>query len=247
LPIRILADRTRGTSFAVMLIVGAAMFAMFYFLGLYIQQVLGYSPLKSGFAFLPFSFGIVVAAQIASTLMARVDPRWISGTGAFLAAVGMFGFSRLTVDSSYVSGLLPWIVILAVGMGLTFVPMTLTAVSGVAQEDSGVASAVLNTMQQVGGALGLATLSTVFANSAKSRGAELGAALQAKAHSGGMTAQQLAAAKHQIALQAQTYGSSHAYLVAGGMILVGVLITALFLNVKHESLSTEGHENVHLA
>ncbi|HEV7148275.1 MAG TPA: MFS transporter [Pedococcus sp.] len=247
LPIRILADRTRGTSFAVMLIVGAAMFAMFYFLGLYIQQVLGYSPLKSGFAFLPFSFGIVVAAQIASTLMTRVDPRWISGTGAFLAAVGMFGFSRLTVDSSYVSGLLPWIVVLAVGMGLTFVPMTLTAVSGVAQEDSGVASAVLNTMQQVGGALGLATLSTVFANSAKSRGIELGAALQAKAHAGGMTAQQVAAAQHQIALQAQTYGSSHAYLVAGGMILVGVLITVFFLNVKHEALSTEGHENVHLA
>ncbi|WP_270889577.1 MFS transporter [Pedococcus sp. 5OH_020] len=247
MPIRILADRTRGTSFAVMLIVGAAMFAMFYFLGLYIQQVLGYSPLKSGFAFLPFSFGIVVAAQIASTLMTRVDPRWISGSGATLAAVGMFGFSRLDVHSGYTTGLLPWIVTLAVGMGLTFVPMTLTAVAGVASEDSGVASAVLNTMQQVGGALGLATLSTVFANGARDRGAELGAALQAKAASGHLSADQLQAAKHQIALQAQTFGSGHAYLVGSAMILVGAVITFMFLNVKHEVLSSDGHENVHLA
>jgi EmrB/QacA subfamily drug resistance transporter len=247
MPIRILADRTRGTSFVVMLIVGAAMFAMFYFLGLYIQQVLGYSPLKSGFAFLPFSFGIVVAAQIASTLISRVDPRWIAGVGALLASLGMFGFSRLTVDSSYATGLLPWVVTLAFGMGLTFVPMTLTATAGVAQEDSGVASAVLNTMQQVGGALGLATLSTVFANAAKDRGAELGATLQAKVAAGGLTPSQLQGAKHHIALEAQTYGSAHAYLVGAGMILIGALVTFLFLTVKHEALSADGHENVHLA
>jgi predicted MFS family arabinose efflux permease len=248
MPIRILADRTRGTSFAVMLVVGAAMFAMFYFLGLYIQQVLGYSPLKSGFAFLPFSFGIVVAAQIASTLMTRVDPRWIAGTGALLAALGMWGFSHLEVHSSYATDLLPWILTLSVGMGLTFVPMTLTAVAGVAQEDSGVASAVLNTMQQVGGALGLATLSTVFANAARDRGAQLGAVLQSKAASGtAPTPDQLATAKHAIALQAQTYGSSQAYLVAAGLILVGAVITFVFLNVKHEVLSTDGHQNVHLA
>ena len=247
MPIRILADRTRGTSFAVMLIVGAAMFAMFYFLGLYIQQVLGYSPLKTGFAFLPFSFGIVVAAQIASTLMTRVDPRWIAGVGTLMTATGMFGFSRLDVTSSYTTALLPWIVILAVGMGLTFVPMTLTATAGVASEDSGVASAVLNTMQQVGGALGLATLSTVFANGAKDRGTELGTALQAKVASGALSPEQIQAAQHQIALQAQTFGSGHAYLVAGAMIIVGSLITFGFLNVKHESLSSEGHENVHLA
>ena len=247
MPIRILADRTRGTSFAVMLVIGAAMFAMFYFLGLYIQQVLGYSPLKSGFAFLPFSAGIVVAAQVASTLMTRVDPRWIAGVGTLLAAGGMFGFAQLEVDSSYTTGLLPWITILAVGMGLVFVPMTLTAVAGVASEDSGVASAVLNTMSQVGGALGLATLSTVFANGAKDRGAELGAALQAKVASGALSPEQIQAAQHQVALQAQTFGSGHAYLVAGAMIIVGSVITFGFLNVKHESLSSEGHENVHLA
>ena len=176
-----------------------------------------------------------------------VDPRWISGFGALLASVGMFGFSRLDVDSSYAGGLLPWILTLSVGMGLTFVPMTLTAVAGVAKEDSGVASAVLNTMQQVGGALGLATLSTVFANAAKDRGAELGAALQARAQSGALSPEQLQAAQHQVALQAQTYGSGHAYLVGAGMILVGAVVTFLFLDVKHEVLSAEGHENVDLA
>lgn len=86
------------------------------------------------------------------------------GTGA-LAAVGMWGFSTLTVERTYAAGLLPWILVLSFGMGLAFVPMTLTAVAGVAKDDSGVGSAVLNTMQQVGGSLGLATLSTVFANS----------------------------------------------------------------------------------
>ena len=247
LPVRILQDRTRGTSFVVMLVVGAAMFSMFYFLGLYIQQVLGYSPLKAGFAFLPFSFGIVIAAQVASALMTRVDPRWISGTGAVLASAAMFGFSRLEVDSSYAAHLLPFIVVMAFGMGLVFVPMTLTAVAGVAQEDSGVASAVLNTMQQVGGSLGLATLSTVFASALADRAAELGGALQAKAAAGAMTPEQVGQAKALIGLQAQTYGSGRAYLVGAAMILVAAAITFAFLNVKHEKLSTEGHENVHLA
>jgi EmrB/QacA subfamily drug resistance transporter len=247
LPVRILQDRTRGTSFVVMLVVGAAMFSMFYFLGLYIQQVLGYSPLKAGFAFLPFSFGIVIAAQVASALMTRVDPRWISGTGAVLASAAMFGFSRLEVDSSYAGHLLPFIVVMAFGMGLVFVPMTLTAVAGVAQEDSGVASAVLNTMQQVGGSLGLATLSTVFASALADRATELGGALQAKAAAGGMTPEQIGQAKALIGLQAQTYGSGRAYLVGATMILVAAAITFAFLNVRHEKLSTEGHENVHLA
>ena len=247
LPMRILQDRTRGTSFIVMLVVGAAMFSMFYFLGLYIQQVLGYSPLKAGFAFLPFSFGIVIAAQVASALMSRVDPRWISGVGALLASSAMLGFSRLEVDSSYAGHLLPFIIVMAFGMGLVFVPMTLTAVAGVAQEDSGVASAVLNTMQQVGGSLGLATLSTVFASALTERAAALGAELQARVAAGGMSPEQVAQAKAFIGLQAQTYGSGKAYLVGAAMILVASAITFVFLDVRHEKLSTEGHENVHLA
>ena len=246
MPFRILADRTRAVSFLVMLIVGAAMFAMFYFLGLYIQQVLGYSSLKAGFSFLPFSVGIVVAAQVASALVSRVDPRWISGAGGVLAAGGMLGMSTLQVDSTYLTGLLPWIMLLSFGLGLVFVPLTLTAVSGVAREDSGVGSAVLNTMQQVGGSLGLATLSTVAVSAATDKGRELAAAMQAKAAAGGPapTQEQLAAAKQHIALVAQTHGATRAFMVAAAMVLVGAVIILVGLNIQHQVLANDGQEPV---
>ena len=183
LPIRILADRTRGVSLFVMLVVGACMFAMFYFLGLYLQQVLGYGPLKAGLAFLPFSGAMVLGAGLASSLASRVDARWISGPGAILATIGMWGFTHLTIDNSYATDLLPWIVVLAVGMGLTFVPLTLTAVAGVDDEDSGAASAALNTAQQIGGAIGLAALTTVFSHAFRGKSAELVATLAAQASS----------------------------------------------------------------
>ena len=240
LPFRILADRNRGTSFAVMLLIGAGLFAMFYFLGLYIQQVLGYSPLKTGFAFLPFSAGIIVSAQIASQLVSRVDPRWISGPGAVLAAVGMWGFSRLTIDSTYAGGLLPWVLVLSIGMGLTFVPMTLTAVAGVAKDDSGVGSAVLNTMQQVGGSLGLATLSTVFANNFGDKARELQRSLAAQVRLGQVDPAQAKQLGSRLALQAQTFGSTQAFLVAAGMILAAALITVLGLNIRHQRLAADG-------
>ena len=99
LPFRILADRTRATSFAVMMLIPAGMFAMFFFLSQEIQNVLGYSSLKAGFAFLPFSAGIVVSAGIASNLASRVDPRWLAGVGAAIATVGIFGFSRIAYHS----------------------------------------------------------------------------------------------------------------------------------------------------
>jgi len=240
LPFRILADRTRGVSFAVMLIVGAAMFSMFYFLGLFLQQVLGYSPVKAGFAFLPFSFGVVFAAQVASRLISRVDPRWIAGAGTLLASGGMWGFSHLTVHSAYTTGLLPFILMLSVGMGLTFVPMTLTAVAGVAKKDSGVGSAVLNTMQQVGGTLGLATLATVAATNGTQRAVELAAAVKTRGGTGQPSPEAVAQARHQIALAAQTYGSTRAFVVAACMILGGAVITVIGLDIKHQRLAADG-------
>ncbi len=244
LPMRIPGDRTRGTSYFVMLVVGAGMFAMFYFLGIYIQNILGYSPLKSGLAFLPFSVGIVVAAQVASFLIARVDPRWISGAGAAFATLGMWGFTHLTPQSTYAANLLPWIVVLAFGLGLIFVPLTLTAVHGVAHEDSSVASAVLNTMQQVGGTIGLATLSTIFVNNLNDKVAELTARLP----QGGPapTREQLAAAQKMISDEAFTYGASRAYLVAAIMIAVGGVITLVALNVRHKELASDGAAPAHM-
>jgi EmrB/QacA subfamily drug resistance transporter len=229
LPMRILADRTRAVSFVSMLIMGAAIFSMFFFISLFVQQVLGYSPLKAGIAFLPFTAGIIVAAQTASALASRVDPRWIAGAGALVSAVGMWGYTQLDVDSTYAADLLPWILVQSVGMGLVFVPLTLTAVSRVAREDAGVGSAVLNTMQQVGGALGLATLGTVAVQAAENKAEELGQL----AASGSFDPQLIGAA-------AQTHGATQAFWVAALMILAGALIVLFGLNIKHEELTADG-------
>src|SRR5918994_1772845 len=176
LPMRVIADRTRAVSFAAMLVIGAAIFSMFLFVSLFVQQVLGYSPLEAGIAFLPFTVGIVVAAQVASALASRVDPRWIAGAGGGLSVLAMWGYSQMDVDAGYATDLLPWIVVQAVGMGLLFVPLTLTAVSRVDPGDAGVGSAGLDTGPQGGGGRRLPPLGTVFANGISERLAQLAAA-----------------------------------------------------------------------
>ena len=231
LPLRIITNRTRAVSFFVMLVVGAAIFAMFLFLSLYIQQVMGYSPLKSGFAFLPFTFGIVAAAQVASALIDRIDPRWIAGAGGAMSMVAMWGYGRLEVDSTYLTGLLPWIVIQAIGMGLIFVTLTLTAVSGIDQADSGVGSAVLNTVQQVGGAIGIALLGTIYANGIAEKMAELAAAAGGRQP----TPEQVDLG----ARMAQTFGITETFAVAIAMMAVATVVTLVGLSVKHEELATE--------
>ena len=202
LPMRILKNRTRAASFIAMMLAPAAMFAMFFFLSLFIQQIVGYSPLSAGFAFLPFSFGIVIGAGLASNLVSRIDPRYLAGFGTLMASFSLFMFSRLSIDDSpgavvsalahgstagtdvnYWTSILPWVVTMSIGMGLTFVPLTLTAVHHVKAADSGIGSGVLNTMQQVGGALGLATLSTVSLHYVNNSVADMGPGL-AKAAAG---------------------------------------------------------------
>ena len=249
LPFRILANRTRATSFVVMMLVPAAMFAMFYFLSLFVQNVMGFSPLRTGVAFLPFSAGIVVAAVISSKLVERVDPRWLAGVGTAMAGAALFGFSKLPYDdrlghlavtAHYATDILPFIVLMSLGMGLTFVPLTLTAVHGVGARDSGIGSGMLNTMQQVGGALGLATLSTVAVHFTQDKATSLGAAAQAAAAQGGPAdPQQLAQLKQLVGQVAFTEGATHAFLTGAGMIWLGTLIALVFLNAKHEDLATD--------
>ncbi len=231
LPLRIITDRTRAVSFTVMLIVGASIFSMFLFLSLFIQQVLGYSPLKAGVAFLPFTAGIIVAAQIASALISRVDPRWIAGTGGAMTVLAMWGYGRLEVDSPYVGALMPWIIVQAIGMGLLFVPLTLTAVSRVDRADSGVGSAVLNTVQQVGGAIGIAVLGTVFANGINDKLGEL----QARA-GGAQPSQEQMELGSRIA---QTFGTTQTFGVAIWMMTAATVITVLGLSIKHQDLATD--------
>ena len=253
LPFRILANRTRATSFVVMMLVPAAMFAMFYFLSLFVQGVMGYSPLKTGFAFLPFSFGIVIAATISSKLMAKVDPRWLAGFGTLLAGSALFGFSRIPYDETlpglgvhadYATDLLPFIVMMSLGMGLTFVPMTLTAVHGVGARDSGIGSGVLNTMQQVGGALGLATLSTVAVHFSTEKAKELTDTLSAGSGGPAPTAEQMEQMQTLIGQVAFTEGATNAFLTGAAMIWLGTLVVVAFMNVKHEEIAADGHEVV---
>jgi EmrB/QacA subfamily drug resistance transporter len=236
MPFRVLAQRDRATSYVAMLVVGAGMFALFYFLGIFIQTVLDYSPVKAGVSFLPFSAGIIVAAQLASFLISRVDPRWISGPGAVVAASGMLWMAQIDAGTSYLGGLLGPMVVISFGLGLVFVPLTLTAVAGVQKEDSGVASAVLNTMQQVGGAVGLATLSTVAARAGSSKAAELAGGLQDQVAAGQVTAEQL---KAILQVQSFTSGATAAFYVGAAMVLVAALVVVAFLRVRHDDLATD--------
>jgi len=161
LPLRVLLDRNRGVSYLVSILIGAGMLGMFLFMTYYLQQTLHYSALRSGIAYLPFSGGIVVAAGIAAQFLPRVGPRVLMTIGGVLATGAMVWLTQLDLNSSYVTHILPSFIAMSLGMGLMFVPLSSTALSGVDNHDAGVASAMVNTTQQVGGSLGTALLNTV--------------------------------------------------------------------------------------
>lgn len=272
LPFRVLRNRNRAVAFAVMMITPAAMFAMFFFLSLFIQLVAGYSPLKTGVAFLPFSVAMVFSATLASKLINRVDPRYLSGVGTLLAATALYGFHRLSVpedgasilatlpasmggqglalghDLNYWTQVLPFVVLMALGMGLNFVPLTLVALHHLRTEDSGIGSGVLNTMQQVGGALGLATLSTVSLHFASSRADELEPTVLRAAREAGLDKSLPADQFHDLvgrlsSLGAFTEGATMAFMVGSIMVLAASAIIWSLLNVSHKTLAHEAEEH----
>jgi EmrB/QacA subfamily drug resistance transporter len=164
-----------------LLLVASGMFGMFYFASLYVQEVLGYNPLKAGLAFLPVTVGIMIGAGLAQQLIRRVGVRNVSIAGISLASIGMLVLTQLPVHGSYAGNLLVGLLPMSLGMGLTFVPITLLATSGVLSGDSGLASGLFNTAQQVGGSLGLAILSTLAASQTSSLlGAHSGTAIAAR-------------------------------------------------------------------
>lgn len=258
MPFRIFRSKNRAAAFAVMMIVPAAMFAMFFFLSLLIQLVVGYSPLQTGVAFLPFSIAMIISATAASRLISHVDPRLLSGIGTLLSAVALYGFSRITVPEdptsilatlpealggqgvalgdgvSYWTEIMPFVVLMAFGMGLNFVPLTLVAVHHLRAQDTGIGSGVLNTMQQVGGALGLATLSTVSLHFAQTRADEIAPAI-----AGAAPGLDEAALGQLASLGAFTEGATMAFFVGSLMMIAASAIVWLFLDVKHEELATE--------
>ena len=164
LPMRVVLDRTRGGSFLSSLMVGSGLMGMFLFLTYYFQENLGYSALKTGFAFLPFSAGIILAAGASSKIIPRTGPKPVMVVGL------LGGDARHAVahpdrrPHRLLAHVLPAEILISIGMGLAFVPMSSTALFGVPAHDAGVASATLNTTQQIGGSLGTALLNTVFAS-----------------------------------------------------------------------------------
>jgi EmrB/QacA subfamily drug resistance transporter len=166
LPLHIVKERNRAGCFLTMGLAVIGMFGMFLFLTYYLQVILGYSPVKTGMAFLPLTVAIIVGStQISARLMHHVPPRTLMVPGAVLAAGGMSFFTRLTVESDYATELLPGLLLMGLGMGLIFMPVFATATAGVAPQDSGVTSATVNTSQQVGGSIGTALLNTIATTS----------------------------------------------------------------------------------
>lgn len=162
MPMRIFENRNRAGTYLVMFVVGAAMFGMFYFITFFVQGVRDYSALKTGVAFLPVAFVIGIVSQINARLIGRLGPKPLMIVGTVLLTLSLLWLSTVDADSSYPGKLLPGMLVLAVAMGCLFVPLTVTAVSGVQNTDAGLASALLNVGQQVGGALGLSVMTTVF-------------------------------------------------------------------------------------
>ncbi|MFG2885974.1 MFS transporter [Streptomyces sp. NPDC048297] len=166
LPLRILRDRDRAGSILTMMLAVIGMFGLFLFMTYYLQIILGYSPVRAGLAFLPLTAAIITGStQIAARLLVRVPPRLLMVPGMLLASAGLMLLTRLRVGSSYGTEILPSLLLMGLGMGLTFMPVFSTATAGVAPRDSGVTSATVNSAQQIGGSIGTALLNTIATTS----------------------------------------------------------------------------------
>ncbi len=215
LPLRVIADRTRGGSYLVVFIVGIGMFGIFLFLTYYLQQNLGFSPIRTGLAFLPM-IGVLIVTATTSTgvLLPRFGPRWLMTAGMLTAAAGMVLLTQITETSSYATHVLPALLVMGLGLGASMAPAMQGAISGVSTEDAGVASATVNTMQQVGGSVGTALLSTIAASAATSYAAE---------HVGHV------ADPNQLAMLAAVHSYTTAFWVAAAVFAAGGLIAALLI------------------
>jgi EmrB/QacA subfamily drug resistance transporter len=240
LPIRVLADRNRAGAYLIMLCVSTGLFGLFFFLTLFIQNVLGYSAIRSGIAYLPFAVGVVLASALASQLMPRIGARPLIVVGTAAVAGGMFWFSRLTEHAGYASQLLGPMLVSSFGLGMVFVPLALVALHNVADQDSGVASSLLNAAQQVGGAIGLALLGTVawttVADSVRTQVTRAAAA----AANAGRPVPKPGTPPASIYAHALTVGFSRAFEVSAWIGLLALLIAIATIRVRRQELSGAG-------
>lgn len=211
-PFRFFRNRTATGANVVGLLTGASLFSMFFFISLYLQQVLDYSPLRSGFAYLPLALTIIIAAGVASQLVTRVGFKPIMITGLLFIAAGLTWFAQVSPDGTYLANVLPASLLAAVGLGFSFVPVTIAAVSGVAPREAGLASGLINTSQQIGGALGLAILAAV---------------------ANGVTDDRLAQASGRPDVPAAlTDGFQAAFQTGAGFAVVGAVMAAVLIRSK---------------
>ncbi|HET7015327.1 MAG TPA: MFS transporter [Streptosporangiaceae bacterium] len=240
LPLRVLANRSRTGGYLVMLALATAMFGIFFFLTIFVQEVLGYSALRSGLAFLPLAVTIVLMSGVVSQLVARTGPRPLMIAGSAITAGGMYWLSHITDHTQYVSGLLFPMLVVSIGLGLVFVPISLVALTKVSPEDSGVASSLLNTGQQVGGAIGLAALGTVtwtvVSNSIKHQVSQAAAAA-AKAGHHLPAPKPGAKVPSSILNQALASGISRGFLVAAGIAVVALIVTWFMIRITREDIA----------
>jgi EmrB/QacA subfamily drug resistance transporter len=225
LPVRLLRSRDRVGANLIMLGVGTAIFGMFFFLNLFVQDVWGYSALRTGVTFVPVTVVMLVASMAAATLVHRVGARTLLLAGAVAAAGGMFWLSRVTEHGSYLGGLLGPGLVIGAAFGLLIVPVMLVGLTGVAEADSGAAASLLNAGRQVGGSIGLAVLGTVawtvVANTARAGVAEASGAVSATRAAAVQAAARAAAERHALAV-----GFDRAFLVAAA-IAVLIIVAAL--------------------
>lgn len=222
LPLHIPGEINRGGAFLAALLIPIAMFAMFLFLSYYFQITLGYSSLKAGFAFLPFPAGIAISAGVTSALLPKLGPRPLMVAGAVLGVLGLVWLAQLSYGDSYAVGVLPAQVLIALGMGPLFVGMQTVALHRVEEEDSGVASALLNAAQQVGGAVGTALLTTISVQTAK-------------------TFAQNNPTVDNLVARASIHSYDVAFYVGAGFFLAAIPVIALMIRDKPENL-IEGSE-----
>ncbi|NUZ05974.1 MFS transporter [Piscinibacter koreensis] len=223
LPLSLLAERNRAGSYTAMLLFGAGMMGTYYLLTLYMQQVLLFSPTLGGLASLPFAAGIVLGAGVSSKLVEKLPPRLIAAPGLLLGAVGMLWLSQLSVDSSYFAHVMPGVLAVSFGLGASAIVMTLTAVYGVSEDRTGVASALVNMAQQIGAALGIAAMTTVSTLVTNARLPEAASLLREAAGNSSATMH---------ARQALTEGYSAALLAGAVILLAAAVVVGVAVNTR---------------
>jgi len=223
LPLRVLRDRNRGGSFLIAGIIGVALLGTFLFLSYYMQQTLHYTALRSGVAFLPFTVGIIAGAMLSTVVVPRIGARVPMIVGPLLAATGMVLLTRLGPDTSFLTHVLPAELVISFGMGTVFGPLTSTALVGVAEHDAGVASALVNAVQQIGGSLGTALLNTIFVSALTSYVAS-NAINPATDAAGFMTA--------------TVHGYTVAFWVSAALMAAAAVIAAVLIRVRPDQLAS---------